>query len=1314
MAGLLVAAALSLTAGTEPIYQWLLPLPWILSLIGARCAGSRGMRVACVLLGLLAATHAVERLGSSARLRHDLAAAEHRINEVAAALETLVDKEFSPSFASSRSVLDSVTSAFPGTGAVLLGADGPVAWAGEVPRSWSTPLPGRWAVAARDGCYLMRADSLQDLLLVALAPVALSARVDTVMHLGEGSTHESIYAPRGIRFFGPWALYPLVLLLMAEILGLGAQKRWALASLTILAARIGLTLAQPAGALFMPDVFAAPLFLFHSPGDALASSLSVLLLASLLRDGKGFGRWRVPLVGAATVGACSAASVLLWLWRSAAPYCTIPVAPLERIATMPEVWALVASGVSLFVAFAFFLAHAPLPLVCLGSAVGLLATMRDAAWIPSAALLLATVMLIRRQGLWPVTRATAVVIVACLAFLPQAHGLLAGMHRIEVERLADRLASDQRPWFQFLARESLRHWRAEREDLYELWRRGPFRLFPVTGQLAVLDERGFVRDRLSFGLQHRVAPIEPAQGRVMEWEDVTEMLTPPRAVINAAVTQGDRTVAVSLMADLLSSLPTGDFGTLADGTRWPGALVLSDRGLLSLQEGSGPEMGWRGRKEGTAETLRFQREFADGPHVVELSVAKPSFWAQAASFLALSGMLCLAANGVIALGRLWVTPSRHAFYRYRDRLLPLLLVVGVGPVFSLAALTPSLERAARDRDRQMETAAKARDVAGSFRLEGLRQAAELASQVGPPVATERTRASGLQLDLFSLDGVVFPPSPEGEILPPGLVRVATGGRSLFWIAGVQPLVHALVPHAQGALLVRKPIDHGLHAVLGATQDWTAVAWRKGEAIAAVLSPRAWAIPRLLPSSALHALASSAQMPVVHRRWAFAPVADDLLGESLIIGVRLDRPTHLQSQWAVFELWALGILLPLVTGTVILSSMVARWVSTPISRLTARAASVGEDAETQWPALSGELGNLSRALSDMTARLSTTTAAVAHEKAHLETVLEHIAAGVLVTDRHLSVQEANSAVQPLLPWIAPGQPRWSLAGGPLEGIVRRVMERGAPVRETLTRPEDRRIWQASAAPIGEHASGVVVVMEEATELMERQRLLTWAEFAREAAHEIKNPLTPIKLSAQHLRRAFEDGRPGFAEVLSRATEMIERQAGRMEGILKELSSFTRATGRTFQNVNLCPIVAQCVHDYSYYESKGIVVGLACRVPELVVLGDTEALRTVCVNIIDNAVKAVEGGGTVEIAVLRRGDAAVIRCDDTGPGIPPELKDRVFEPGFSRRPGGTGLGLSICRSLVAAHGGSIEITNSSSGGTRVEVVLPRRETGAPDGP
>jgi two-component system nitrogen regulation sensor histidine kinase NtrY len=344
---------------------------------------------------------------------------------------------------------------------------------------------------------------------------------------------------------------------------------------------------------------------------------------------------------------------------------------------------------------------------------------------------------------------------------------------------------------------------------------------------------------------------------------------------------------------------------------------------------------------------------------------------------------------------------------------------------------------------------------------------------------------------------------------------------------------------------------------------------------------------------------------------------------------------------------------------------------------------------------------------MTSRLAASVAAVAREKAHLETILEQIGAGVVVLDSDLTVERINSAVRGLLPWLAGPSGGASLVGGPLDAVARRAMETGIPVRETLRRSDERRTWQVSAASLGDRcpgSSGVVIVLEETTELLERQRLLTWAEFAKEAAHEIKNPLTPIKLSAQHLRRAFEDQAPNFAEVLARATEMIERQAGRMEVILRELSSFTRATGRSLHPVDLCAIVTQVVQDYSFYQSRGVTIRMVCGERPVEILGDAEALRMVCGNIIDNAAKAVESGGSVTVSVESSGDMAVILCDDTGPGIPLDLVERVFEPGFSLRPGGTGLGLSICRSLVAAHGGSIHLANLDHG-TRVEVRLPR---------
>ncbi len=1296
MAGVLVAVVLAV-ASRDDVLRHAVPLAWVCSLAASRLTRRRRLGLLAALIGGLIVADHVDRWGSDAAVER----ATRRSHELLTRLfDDLVGEVEEVGLdgggLADASRFDRIVARVPSGGILVRGED-PLVWSGDV---WEDDLPeGTWVLTTRRGSSLAKVAPSGPLLLTAQVTLPMRGARDTVVALADLPRTPGLFSPT-VHLQSREILAALVVILVLEVGRCRARGRRVEGVSLVVAGRLALSAAHPQGGAFAPLFFSAPSPLLQTPGDALATAVSLMLLASLLpprRVGVRGKEWAT--LGLGVVGAGGG---LLLTWRTVQGFFAVPVEPLEVLATSHSVWALAAAAASLFASLAFFVAWAPAPLVWLVAVASMAAT--GLRVDPLGALMVAAcIPVLTHPRLWLVTRSTLLVGVACAAVLPRLDQVRHTAHRAAVERLAARLSSDHTPWFTFLARETMRTSEGSYTSLYDLWRDSPLRRFSVAGQLLELTGTT-VTDRLSFGLRHDVTL--PATGDSMgtPWEDVTEELLPPRLVVNAATRRGERIVVVSLVADLLAVPPVGSLGRFADGTPWPRGVRVVDRGLLSFQEQGAVGMGWWKDQEGV-HVFRFQREFADGPHLVDLVVARDGAPARVVAFLAIAGLLCLAANGVLTVSRLWAASSLdEVFYRYRDRLLLVLLLAGIGPVVSLVAVGPSLERAARERSRRLETTAKAAEVAEAIRLASARRARDLAAHVG---TTPPAQAGDLPpLVPFDPAGTPLGPWPHAEPAPSALARVvASTGRMLLWVDGVMPSIHALVPHQEGALLVRAPVEAALGSALAGSHEWSAAAWRHGKRVAAVLAPRAEAVPSLLPRAVLRALAQTPGAPVSHGHWAFSFVPDDLSGESLVVGLRREGGAGEASQSAVFQLWALGILLPLVSVVVLLSSLSSKVVTTPVSTLISLASQAGSGPTTgEWPRFPGELGELSKALEDMTTRLASSAAEVARERDYLETVLDQIDSGVLVADEDLSLQRTNPAVAPLLPWLTTGGT--SLIGGPLEGICRQTLASGAPSRQTVTKADEHRIWQVGAAPLGHPPRGIVVVLEETTELVERQRLLTWTEFAREAAHEIKNPLTPIKLSAQHIRRAYEDGVENFAEVLARATEMIERQTERMEEILRDLSSFAKATGRPFRPVNVGRIVAQVVGDYGYFEAKGILVRLEEPVPDVEIEGDPDALRTLCVNIVDNAVKAVGEGGSVTVRIEAGADAVTIRCDDTGEGIPPEMLDKVFEPGFSLRPGGTGLGLPICRSVVAAHGGTIHAMRLPSG-TRVEVRLPRRQ-------
>jgi signal transduction histidine kinase len=227
-----------------------------------------------------------------------------------------------------------------------------------------------------------------------------------------------------------------------------------------------------------------------------------------------------------------------------------------------------------------------------------------------------------------------------------------------------------------------------------------------------------------------------------------------------------------------------------------------------------------------------------------------------------------------------------------------------------------------------------------------------------------------------------------------------------------------------------------------------------------------------------------------------------------------------------------------------------------------------------------------------------------------------------------------------------------------------------------------------------------------QLVRAERDAAWREMARQIAHEIKNPLTPMRLSAQHLKRAFDDGHPEFPEILARGVETIIRQTDVLKRIAGEFSAFARLPMRSLAPVDAAAVARETAGLFRGSTEVSIVEEIAPVPP---VMADADDLRRVLVNLATNSVQAMEGRPGVLMIRVREaalaGKRAVeVTVTDTGTGIAPEDMGRLFEPSFSTKKGGTGLGLAISRAVVVSFGGEIAIRSEPGRGTTVTVTLP----------
>ncbi|NLV25281.1 MAG: HAMP domain-containing protein [Deltaproteobacteria bacterium] len=247
-----------------------------------------------------------------------------------------------------------------------------------------------------------------------------------------------------------------------------------------------------------------------------------------------------------------------------------------------------------------------------------------------------------------------------------------------------------------------------------------------------------------------------------------------------------------------------------------------------------------------------------------------------------------------------------------------------------------------------------------------------------------------------------------------------------------------------------------------------------------------------------------------------------------------------------------------------------------------------------------------------------------------------------------------------------------------------------------------------------AIGTVIVFDDLTQLIKAQRMAAWREVARRIAHEIKNPLTPIKLSAQRLRRRYLDRFQEGETVFDECTEMIIKQVDELKVLVNEFSSFARLPSchPTPDNLNL--IIAETI---VLYQEGHRNIRFDFHADEALPIFDLdrEQIKRALINLLENAVDAVatkEGKITIETSFTKSLQIAAVTISDNGCGIPPEDKNRLFEPYFSTKKSGTGLGLVIVSTIIADHNGYIRVKDNKPTGTSFIIELPVNKRPAPE--
>ena len=370
----------------------------------------------------------------------------------------------------------------------------------------------------------------------------------------------------------------------------------------------------------------------------------------------------------------------------------------------------------------------------------------------------------------------------------------------------------------------------------------------------------------------------------------------------------------------------------------------------------------------------------------------------------------------------------------------------------------------------------------------------------------------------------------------------------------------------------------------------------------------------------------------------------------------------------------------------------------------------------------EVGRLVRAFRQMTeelkayrAKVEETTQELRRRTWYLETVLANITAGVVALDESGRINLINRVAAQLF-----GAPPQRLMGRHIESVLPEdYVEKAREMLAAVKRHPKRLVQQPIAVEIkGQrvilavtvtlleteegHSMGYLCLFEDITEKERIQRLAAWREVARRIAHEVKNPLTPIQLSAQRLRRRLLEGLdPEHQKILERCTTTIEKQVEELKHLVNEFSAFARLPSLKLEKADLVVVIKEVIDLYQEGHPEIHFSLEADGVPPFAF--DREQMKRVFLNLFDNAIRAMPQGGRLEIRLSRRNGFFRIEVRDTGAGIPREFKDRLFEPYFSAH-GGSGLGLAIVNSIVQEHRGRIWAENHPEGGALFIIELP----------
>jgi two-component system nitrogen regulation sensor histidine kinase NtrY len=426
--------------------------------------------------------------------------------------------------------------------------------------------------------------------------------------------------------------------------------------------------------------------------------------------------------------------------------------------------------------------------------------------------------------------------------------------------------------------------------------------------------------------------------------------------------------------------------------------------------------------------------------------------------------------------------------------------------------------------------------------------------------------------------------------------------------------------------------------------------------------------------------------------------------------------------------ALGFFTLLIIFTALWASIkISKWISDPVQRLAHATEAVAKGdlnikidlkRDDEFGLLVNSFNKMVEELKESKKSLEEAYIESDRRRACLENMLEGINSGVVSVDSRGRVLTVNHAAMRIL-----GIKEEDVINGSYEVLLKnvdseelkdfikniRIREfttvtrefkvkingKGVILRTFITQLRDRE-----NKPIG-----LLVVFDDITELLKAKQALMWQEVARNIAHEIKNPLTPIKLSTERLLKKWHQGDKDFGRVLDGSAKTIIREVEALQKLVNDFSRFGKLPDIKKVSVNLSSLLREVMSLYSNFEDK-IVLKIDDNLPEVEV--DREQFKRAIINLIDNAISATKDGGKiiVEAKADPKSNRFFIEVADTGVGIDEKTKEKLFLPYFSTKKEGTGLGLAIVHRIVTEHGGSITVSDNIPKGSRFILELPIR--------